>query len=88
MADPDDREGRDSKEPGLSSLAEGYRKAAPYLAASTGLVAAVAIFTGLGHWVDRKLEMQTPWFTLLGAALGMTGGFVSFFKTVLGTKDK
>ncbi len=83
---PDDRERPDRDEQGLSSLAEGYRKAAPYMAASTSLVAAVGVFTGIGIWLDRKLGTKTPWFTLAGALLGMTGGFISFFKTVLGAK--
>ncbi len=84
MAGPDDRERGNRDEQGLSSLAEGYRKASPYIAASTSLVAAVGVFTGIGIWVDRKVGTTVPWFTLLGAVLGMTGGFISFFRTVLG----
>lgn len=86
MAGPGDRERgtqRDEKE--LSSLAEGYRKAAPFIGASTSLVVAVGVFLGLGYWVDKKLGNTVPWFTMLGALIGMTGGFISFFKTVLGT---
>jgi F0F1-type ATP synthase assembly protein I len=82
----DGRPGKDDD--GLSDLAEGYRKGAPYMAASTQLVAAVAVFTLLGWWLDGKLEHETPWFTLVGAAIGMAGGFASFFRTVLGKKDK
>jgi F0F1-type ATP synthase assembly protein I len=85
MAGPGDRERGTGDEKGLSSLAEGYRKAAPYIAASTSLVAAVGIFTGLGIWLDRKFD-TTPWLTLLGVVIGMTGGFISFFKTVLGKR--
>jgi F0F1-type ATP synthase assembly protein I len=84
VAGPGDR--KDSEDEGLSSLAEGYRKASPYIAASTSLVSAVALFTLGGVWLDRKLGNQVPWFTLLGAALGMTGGFISFFRTVLGKR--
>jgi F0F1-type ATP synthase assembly protein I len=86
VAGPDDRESGTDDEKGLSSLADGYRKASPYIAASTSLVAAVGVFTGIGIWVDRKVGTTVPWFTLLGAVLGMTGGFISFFKTVLGKK--
>jgi F0F1-type ATP synthase assembly protein I len=87
MTEPGDRE-RQDREKGLSSLAEGYRKAAPYLAASTNLVVAVGVFTGLGIWLDRKLETRVPWFTMAGAIIGMVGGFISFFRTVLGNAKK
>ncbi len=85
---PDDRERRDEETQGLSSLAEGYRKAAPYIGAAWSLVASVGVFTGLGWWLDQKVGNRTPWFLLLGAALGMIGGFISFFRTVLGTTRK
>jgi ATP synthase protein I len=85
VADPSDRERRDEEE-GLSSLASAYRKAGPYMAASTQLAVSVGAFTALGVWLDRKWQHQTPWLTLLGAAVGMTGGFIGFFRTVLGTR--
>ena len=84
MASPGDRERGTEDEKGLSGLAEGYQKATPYLAASTSLVAAVGVFTGLGVWLDGKFG-TSPWLTLAGAIIGMTGGFISFFKAVLGT---
>jgi F0F1-type ATP synthase assembly protein I len=83
---PEDRERRSPENQGLSSLAEGYRKASPYMAASTGLVASVGLFTWAGIWLDRKVGTKAPWFTILGAVLGMTGGFISFFRTVLGKR--
>jgi ATP synthase protein I len=83
LARPGDRERKDRDGEGLSSLAEGYRKAAPYMAASSSLVAAVGVFTFLGYLADRKLGNEVPWLTLLGALLGMTGGFISFFRQVL-----
>lgn len=87
MNAPGDRERRDD-EKRLSGLAEGYRKAAPYLAASTNLVVAVGAFTALGIWADRKIGWRVPWLTMAGALLGMTGGMISFFRTVLGTRNK
>ncbi len=87
MPDPGDRERRDRDEKeGLSDLAEGYQKAAPYLAASTQLVASVGVFTALGWWLDKKLGHQVPWLLMVGAVVGMAGGFVSFFRTVLGKR--
>lgn len=85
MQGPGDRGREDPEQKGLSNLAEGYRKAAPYIGASTSLVAAVGLFTWAGIWLDGKFGTR-PWLTILGAVLGMTGGFISFFRTVLGKK--
>jgi F0F1-type ATP synthase assembly protein I len=87
---PDDREHRDRErdEEGLSNLALAYRKAAPMMAASTQLVASVGLFCALGWWGDQKLEHRTPWLLLLGAAVGMTGGFIAFFRMVLKSNEK
>jgi ATP synthase protein I len=82
VKDPSDRERRD-QEDGLSNMAAAYRKAAPLMAASTQLVAATGLLAALGYWGDRKLGHRVPWMLLLGAAVGMTGGFIAFFKTVL-----
>ena len=87
MPDPDDRDRRGRDDEGLSNLADSYRKAAPYLAASTQLVAAVGVFTALGYWADKKLGHQVPWLLMVGAVVGMIGGFVSFFRTVLGKRN-
>ncbi len=88
MPDPNDDERRERDDEGLSSLAEGYRKAAPYIAASTQLVGAVGVFTFIGWWLDEKLGHKVPWLLMVGAAVGMLGGFMSFFKTVLGKRNK
>ncbi len=77
--------GEPGKKGDPDSFGEAYRKAAPYMSAATSLVGAVAGMTLLGWWLDRKVgNTQTPWFTLAGALLGMGGGFVSFFRQVLG----
>ena len=89
MAGPSDRERRTREEPkGLSNLASSYQKAAPYMAASTALVASVGVFAGVGYLLDEKLEHEVPWLFIVGAVLGMVGGFISFFKTVLGASRK
>ena len=79
----DERGGR-GEERAPETLGEAYRKASPYMSAATSLVGAVAGFTLLGYWIDGKVGDRTPWFTLGGAVLGMVGGFVSFFRQVLG----
>lgn len=73
---------------GISGYARAYQKAAPYTGASFSLVASVGVFSWLGHLLDAKLENEKPWFLLLGALLGMVGGFVSFFNTVMKASRK
>lgn len=93
MSDPGDRqrrEGHDGRgdDEGLSNLAAGYRKAAPYMAASTQLVVAVGGLALGGYWLDQKLGHTVPWLLLVGAGVGMVGGFISFFRTVMGLNQK
>ncbi|MFO0582394.1 MAG: AtpZ/AtpI family protein [Anaeromyxobacter sp.] len=83
MAGPDGQDRRNEEE-GLSSLASGYQKAAPYISASWSLVASVGVFAGAGYWLDQKVGNRTPWFFIVGAVVGMIGGFISFFRVVLG----
>jgi F0F1-type ATP synthase assembly protein I len=85
---PDDRERRGEDEEGLSDLASAYQKAAPYLSASTTLVASVGVFAAVGWWIDGKVGTEKPWFLIGGAVLGMVGGFISFFRQVLGKQQK
>jgi ATP synthase protein I len=85
---PDDRERRGKDEEGLSNLALAYQKAGPYLAASTTLVASVGVFAAIGWWIDGKVGTQKPWFLIGGSILGMAGGFISFFRQVLGNQKK
>lgn len=77
MEGPGDR-GRGAGGGGPSAMAKAYQ----YVGASTTLVAAVGVFTWIGVWLDRKFD-TSPWLTLAGAVCGMTGGFISFFRTVL-----
>jgi ATP synthase protein I len=86
VADPSDRERRDRDDDGLSSFAKGYRGAERYAGASMTLVAAVGGFAALGYWLDKKAGNQVPWFLMAGAVIGMVGGFINFFRAVLGKK--
>jgi F0F1-type ATP synthase assembly protein I len=81
MAEPGDPEGGRK---GLSGLAKGYQSAEPYLGAAGSLVGSVGLFAWLGYLLDGKLHNRKPWFFIAGAILGMIGGFVSFFRIVLG----
>ncbi len=85
---PDDRERRGKDDEGLSNLASAYQKAGPYLSASTSLVASVGLFTAIGWWIDQKVGTEKPWFLIGGSVLGMVGGFISFFRQVLGKQKK
>lgn len=85
---PDDKNRRAEEEEGLSDLALAYRKAGPYLSASTTLVASVGVFTAVGWWIDGKVGTEKPWFLIGGSVLGMVGGFISFFRQVLGTQKR
>ena len=58
------------------------------MAASSALVASVGVFAGLGYWLDQKLEHHVPWLFIVGAVVGMVGGFIGFFKTVLERRRK
>jgi F0F1-type ATP synthase assembly protein I len=86
VSGPGNPEGPEDR--GTSNLADGYRKAAPYLGAVYALVGAVGVFSALGYWLDRKMGNRTPWFLLLGLVLGMVGGFTGFFRTVLGMNTR
>jgi len=85
---PDDPPRRGEDEDGLSNLASAYQKAGPYIGASTTLVASVGLFAAAGWWIDRKVGTEKPWFLIAGSLLGMLGGFISFFRQVLGKQKK
>ena len=85
---PDDPKRRGEDEDGLSNLASAYQKAGPYIGASTTLVASVGLFAAAGWWIDRKVGTEKPWFLIAGSLLGMLGGFISFFRQVLGKQKQ
>ncbi len=71
----------------LENLSESYRKLAPYLNIGTFWAASVLIFTWLGWYLDRKWNTH-PWFTIIGAFIGIGAGFYNFFKVVLKENEK
>jgi F0F1-type ATP synthase assembly protein I len=86
MTDPGDQKRPGPEERRRSSIADAYRLAAPYTAASTSLVGAVGGCTWLGHLADGWFGLSTPWLTIAGAVLGMVVGFISFFRQVMGPR--
>ncbi len=58
-----------------------FREVSPYLTLGFQLAAAVVIFFFVGEWVDRRFGID-PIGKLVGAFIGIVGGFVKFFRSV------
>ena len=43
-------------------------------------------FTYLGHYIDQKLDSNTPWFTILLSLVGVAGGLFLVLKDLLKEK--
>ncbi|MBC8344190.1 MAG: AtpZ/AtpI family protein [Bacteroidetes bacterium] len=63
------------------SLGESWSNAANY--SHLGITLAIMILLGFfgGNWLDKKLGWE-PVFTISGAFLGATGGFLNLIKTL------
>lgn len=81
--DVDVREGLPASERGLSDVAAAYRRAEPYTAACSTLMASVAGFAALGYGLDRWLGHTDQWMLATGSVIGIAVGFVGFFTRVL-----
>ena len=79
----DARPGLADPERGLSSSAAAYRRAEPYLAASSTLMSSVAAFTAIGYGLDRWMGHTVQWLLITGAVIGIAVGFIGFFSKVL-----
>ncbi|HET9595452.1 MAG TPA: AtpZ/AtpI family protein [Anaeromyxobacteraceae bacterium] len=73
----------EESERGLSNEAAAYRRAEPYMAASSTLMGSVAVFTALGYGLDRWLGQSVHWLLVTGAVFGIAIGFIGFFTRVL-----
>ncbi len=71
----------------LGSLMQAYRELSPYLNLGYVFLGAVLFFTWVG-WMLDNLWNTRPWLTLVGALIGIFGGFYHFFKTVLRSSDQ
>ena len=70
-------------ERGLSKVALAYRRAEPYTAATSTLMASVGGCTAAGWALDRWLGHSVQWMLITGAVIGIAVGFVGFFTQVL-----
>jgi F0F1-type ATP synthase assembly protein I len=70
-------------ERGLSKVALAYRRAEPYTAATSTLMASVAGCTAAGWALDRWLGHRVQWMLIAGAVIGIAVGFFGFFTQVL-----
>jgi hypothetical protein len=70
-------------ERGLSKVALAYRRAEPYTAATSTLMASVGGCTAAGWALDRWLGHTVQWLLITGAVIGIVVGFVGFFTQVL-----
>lgn len=57
------------------------REISPYLTLGIQLAAVIVVFFFVGEWVDRRWGID-PIGKLVGAMIGMIGGFAKFFKSV------
>ncbi|HRH39361.1 MAG TPA: AtpZ/AtpI family protein [Flavobacteriales bacterium] len=53
---------------------------ARYGALGVQMVVAMALFILGGRWLDKTLHTSTPWFTVIGAILGIVGALWFLFK--------
>lgn len=58
---------------GKNDLGKGYLK---YSGLAVQFIATILILVYAGDWLDHRSGNETPWFTLLGAVLGVVGSMV------------
>ena len=59
-----------------------WAKAQPYVDATWEFVAATALGTAGGWWLDRKFHTQ-PWLLVVGSVFGFAAGMTVMFRTIL-----
>jgi hypothetical protein len=45
------------------------------------MMGAILVLTASGHWADKKYDSHFPFFTLIGAMLGIVSSMYWLFKT-------
>lgn len=58
------------------------REFGPFLTLGLQLALSVVVFFFVGRWLDSELG-TSPWLMIAGLALGITGGFIHFFRTAI-----
>lgn len=64
----------------LEEITGPAKSYARYGAIGAQMVVALVLFILGGRWLDRILHLATPWFTLLGVLLGITGALWFLFQ--------
>jgi F0F1-type ATP synthase assembly protein I len=72
---------KESKNPLRTNIAGVLHEFGPFLTLGFQLAAAVAVFLLIGIWLDDRFSTSPLW-TLVGLAIGVTGGFIKFFRAV------
>ena len=62
------------------ALQDNVSRSGPAAAASYTLVGGILLLGGIGYALDRWLE-TSPWFLLVGLAMGMVVGFYELVRT-------
>jgi len=70
-----------------SGLAEGYRKAGPYMGLGIEFAASVILCFLAGRWVDGKIGTE-PVGALVGFLVGTTAAIVNLIRSVNRLHDK
>jgi F0F1-type ATP synthase assembly protein I len=58
------------------------RDMGPFLTLGLQLALTVVVFFFLGRWLDQEFG-TAPWLMLAGLFVGVTGGLIAFFRTVI-----
>ena len=53
-----------------------------YLTLGLQLALSVTVFFFVGRWLDGQFA-TAPWCTITGLLVGITGGFIKFFRTAI-----
>lgn len=64
----------------LNRITGPAKSYARYGALGIQMVATVTVFILCGHWLDGAAGLKTPWFTVLGVFMGVTGALWFLFQ--------